>query len=124
MNKLLAIFFMAACFIMSACSEDEPKDRSELIRMWVSAETTETYVCGDDNHENPIECMQVKYSLDGTWEPMMFGTIEYFQYEKGVECELSVIRTTLSEPSADGTSFGTAQSVVSNECSQICNFAA
>ena len=55
---------------------------------------------------------------------MMFGTIEYFQYEKGVEYELSVIRTTLSEPSADGTSFGTAQSVVSNECSQICNFAA
>ena len=61
---------------------------------------------------------------DGTWKPMMFGTIEYFQYEKGVEYELSVIRTTLSEPSADGTSFGTAQSVVSNECSQICNFAA
>lgn len=96
---------MAACFIMSACSEDELEDRSELIRMWVSAETTETYVWGDDNYENPIECMQVKYSLDGTWEPMMFGTIEYFQYEKGVEYELSVIRTTLSEPSADGTSF-------------------
>ena len=68
--------------------------------MWVSAQTTVT-----NNHESPIECMQVKYSLDGTWEPMMFGTIEYFQYEKGVEYELSVIRTTLSEPSADGTSF-------------------
>ncbi len=46
MNKLLTIISMAACFIMSACSEDEPKDRSELIRMWVSAETTETYVWG------------------------------------------------------------------------------
>ena len=45
-NKLLIIIFMVACFIMSACSEDEPKDRSELIRMWVSAETTETYVWG------------------------------------------------------------------------------
>lgn len=96
---------MAAWFFMSACSEDEPKDRSELIRIWVSAETTETYVFGDDNHENPIECMQVKYSLDGTWEPMMFGTIEYFQYEKGVEYELSVIRTTLFNPSADESSF-------------------
>ncbi len=105
MNKLLTIISMAACFIMSACSEDEPKDRSELIRMWVSAETTETYVWGDDSHENPIECMQVKYSLDGTWKPMMFGTIEYFQYEKGVEYELSVIRTTLSNPPADGSSF-------------------
>ena len=70
---------MAACFIMSASSEDEPKDRCELIRMWGAAETTETYFRGDDNHENPIECMQVKYSLDGAWEPMMFGTIEYFR---------------------------------------------
>lgn len=105
MNKLLIIISIAACFIMSACSEDEPKDTSELIKMWVSAQTTETFVWGDDNHENPIECMQVKYSLDGTWEPMMFGTIEYFQYEKGVEYELSVIRTTLSNPPADGSMF-------------------
>lgn len=105
MNKLLIIFSIATCFFMSACSDDEPKDTSELIRMWVSSSTTETYLWGDDNHENPIECMQVKYSLDGSWEPMLFGTIEYFEYEKGVEYELSVIRTTLSNPPADGSMF-------------------
>lgn len=105
MNKLFIIISIVTGFIMSACSDNEPKDRSELIHMWVSAQTTETYVWGDDNHENPIECMQVKYSLDGSWEPMLFGTIEYFQYEKGVEYELSVIRTTLSNPPADGPSF-------------------
>ena len=82
MNKILILISMAACFFMSACSNDEPKDTSELIHMWVSAQTTVT-----DNHETPIECMQVKYSLDGSWEPMLFGTIENFQYEKGVEYE-------------------------------------
>ncbi len=91
---------MAVWFFMSACSNDEPKSTSELIHIWVSAQTTVT-----DNNEIPIECMQVKYSLDGSWEPMLFGTIENFQYEKGVEYELSVIRTTLFNPPADGASF-------------------
>ena len=100
MNKLLIIISIAACFIMSACGDDEPKDSSELIHMWVSAQTTVT-----DNHETPIECMQIKYSPDGSWEPMLFGTIENFQYEKGVEYELSVIRTTLSNPPADESMF-------------------
>ena len=31
MNKLLIIISIAACFIMSDCGDDEPKDRSELI---------------------------------------------------------------------------------------------
>ena len=100
MNKLLIIISIAACLIMSACGDDEPKDSSELILMWVSAQTTVT-----DNHETPIECMQIKYSPDGSWEPMLFGTIENFQYEKGVEYELSVIRTTLSNPPADESMF-------------------
>lgn len=81
MNKLLILFSIATCLLISACNDDEPKDTSELIHMCVSAQTTETFIWGDDNHEIPIECMQVKYSLDGSWEPMMFGTIEYFQYE-------------------------------------------
>lgn len=94
------------CLTLTGCSKtDEPKDTSELIHMWVSAQTTETFIWGDDNHEIPIECMQVKYSLDGSWEPMMFGTIEYFQYEKGVEYELSVVRTALSNPPADGPAY-------------------
>ena len=100
MNKIFILISIAAWFFMSACSNDEPKDTSELIHLWVSAQTTVT-----DNHEALIECMQVKYSLDGSWEPMMFGTIENFQYEKGVEYELSVIRTTLFNPPADGSSF-------------------
>ncbi|MDE6554193.1 MAG: leucine-rich repeat protein [Muribaculaceae bacterium] len=105
MNKLLILFSIATCLLISACNDDEPKDTSELIHMWVSAQTTETFIWGDDNHENPIECMQVKYSLDGSWKPMMFGTIEYFQYEKGVEYELSVVRNAISNPPADGSAY-------------------
>ncbi len=105
MNRLLIIFSIATCLILSACSDDEPKDTSELIHMWVSAQTTETLHWGDYNHDYPIECMQVKYSLDGAWEPMMFDAIENFQYEKGVEYELSVLRTTLSNPPADGSAY-------------------
>ena len=36
---------------------------------------------------------------------MMFDAIENFQYEKGVEYELSVLRTTLSNPPADGSAY-------------------
>lgn len=97
---LILSFVAVSCF-----KEDEPKDKSELIDMWVSAETTVTYHWGDDNHENPIECMQVRYSPDGSWEPMLFGIIEDFKYEKGVEYELSVLRTTLSNLPADGSAY-------------------
>lgn len=93
-------------FALIGCSkDDEPKDKSELINMWISAQTTVTDIPGEDGHENPIECMQVKYSPDGSWEPMLFGTIEYFQYEKGVEYELSVVRNAISNPPADGSAY-------------------
>ena len=93
-------------FALIGCSkDDEPKDKSELINMWISAQTTVIDIPGEDGHENPIECMQVKYSPDGSWEPMLFGTIEYFQYEKGVEYELSVVRNAISNPPADGSAY-------------------
>lgn len=98
---LLTISFIA----VSCLKDDEPKDKSELIDIWVSAETTVTYLWGDAKHENPIECMQVRYALEGSWEPMLFGSIENFKYEKGVEYELCVLRTTLSNPPADGSTY-------------------
>ena len=105
MNKLLILFSIATCLLMSACNDDEPKDTSELINMWISAQTTLTDISGEDGHENPIECMQVRYSPDGLLEPMLFGTIEGFEYEKGVEYELSVRRTMLSNPPSDGSAY-------------------
>lgn len=104
MNKLIIPFLFFACLFIASCSHDEePKDKTELITMWVSAVTDTKYQWGDDNEKHPIECMQVKYSLDGKWETMTFGTIEGFEYVKGVEYELSVRRTTLFNPPADGS---------------------
>ena len=106
MNKLFLNLLFIAFVLLSGCNKnDNLKDRSELITIWVSAETTITYLWCDDSHKDPIECMKVKYSSDGSWEPMLFGTIEYFEYEKGVEYELSVMRTTLPDAPADGSSF-------------------
>ena len=106
MNKLFLHLLFIAFVLLSGCNKNnDTKSPSQLITLWVSAETTVTYIGGDDDYKNPIECMQVKYSPDGSWEPMLFGSIEYFEYEKGVEYELSVVRTTLLNPPADGSSF-------------------
>ena len=106
MKKFKLFFLLIASIIITSCNKnDDLKGQSQLIKIWVSAETTMTYPWCDDDHKDPIECMQVKYSPDGPWEPMLFGTIEYFQYEKGVEYELSVIRTTLLNPPTDFSSF-------------------
>lgn len=106
MTKLRLTFLFLACILLTCrCKNDELNGPSQRIDMWISAETTVTYPWGDEEHLNPIECMQVKYSPDGPWEPMLFGTIEYFEYEKGVEYALSVIRTALPNPPADDPSF-------------------
>ena len=101
---LIPFIFITCLFIASCHNDDEPKDKIEEIKIEVSAETGITYHWGDDKQEHPIECMLVKLPDDpDRWQPMMFGEIEGFQYEKGVEYVLSVIRTTLFNPSADGS---------------------
>lgn len=83
MKKIFTLIFgLVAAMCFTACSDDEPKDKTELITMWVSAVTDTKYQWGDDNEKHPIECMLVKYSPDGRWEPMPFGTIYGFEYEK------------------------------------------
>jgi len=76
---------------ITACDNDVPKDDVELITMWVSAETTTVY---DEWLDADMECMLVKFSPDSEWEPMRLGKIQGFAYEKGVEYELSVYRST------------------------------
>ncbi len=107
MEKKLIIFMFIACLIMTACSKnDEPKDKVQNITIEVSAETGVTYHWGDDKREYPIECMLVKLPDDpDRWEPMMFGEIEGFTYERGHEYYLSVRRTTLANPPADASCY-------------------
>ena len=89
---------------LTACSDDEPKDSVKEIRMQVSAETGVMYAWGDDKKENPIECMLVKTEGDSEeWQPLGFNSIEGFTYIKGHEYYLSVKRTILANPPADGS---------------------
>lgn len=104
MNKLITSFLFITVFLLSACSDDEPQDSVKEIRMQVSAETGVMYAWGDDKKENPIECMLVKTEGDSEeWQPLGFNSIEGFTYIKGHEYYLSVKRTILANPPADGS---------------------
>ena len=107
MKKLIIPFLFIVCLFMASClNDDEPKDKIEEIRIEVSSETGITYHWGDDKKEYPIECMLVKLPNDpDTWQPMMFGEIEGFTYERGHEYYLSVRRTTLANPPADASCY-------------------
>lgn len=108
MNKLITIplLFITCIFMTSCLNDDEPNDVVKEIRMEVSAETGITYHWGDDKKEHPIECMLVKLPDNPTtWQPMMFGEIEGFTYERGHEYHLSVLQTTLANPPADASMY-------------------
>lgn len=107
MKKLTIPFLFIACLFMVSCLDnDEPKDKVKEIRVVVSAETGVTYHWGDDKKEYPIECMLVKLPDDpDRWQPMMFGEIKGFTYERGHEYYLSVRQTTLANPPADASCY-------------------
>lgn len=97
----LTLLFMAflAVFGPTAClNEDEPKDRTKEVTMYVSSETGTRYDFG----ACPTECMLVRERGDDAYHPMSFGAIEGFEYEKGCRYVLRVRKTTLANPPADG----------------------
>ena len=99
MSKLIISFLFITVFLVSACSDDEPKDVSKEIKMSVSSETDFRYVFGS---EQPIECMLVMSEDNpGVWEPLGLNSIEGFTYVRGHEYYLSVMRTILANPPAD-----------------------
>ena len=101
--RMLFMVFLSVVGL-TACSDDEPKDSVKEIRMQVSAETGVMYAGDDDKKENPIECMLVMSEDNpGVWEPLGFGKIEGFTYERGHEYYLSVRRTILANPPADAS---------------------
>lgn len=107
MNKLFVSFLLIACVFMTSChNDDEPKDAVKEIRMEVSSETGVMYDLFDDKQEHPIECMLVKLPDNpDVWQPMAFGSIEGFTYERGHEYYLSVRQTTLTNPPTDASMF-------------------
>lgn len=56
MNKFIIPFFLITAFLAVGCSDDEPKDVVNEIKMSVSAETGTYIPWGSDT---PVECMLV-----------------------------------------------------------------
>lgn len=104
MNYQLKFWCMAlllSVWSLTSCSDDEPKDTVKEIRMSISAETGVMYIPGNDL---PIECMLVMSEDNpGVWEQLDFNAIKEFTYERGHEYYLSVERTILANPPADGS---------------------
>lgn len=95
----------AAGLWMTGClGDDEPRDVVREIYVEVSSETGITYAWGDDKREHPIECMLVMMpNYPGVWQPMTFGSIEGFVYERGHAYYLRVRETVLANPPADAS---------------------
>lgn len=102
--KSILLFLCLLSFI--GCKKDEPKDEMQIISMSISEETGITYDLFDTNKEYPIECMLVmEEGAPRVWQPMTFGTIKGFTYEKGHSYELKVKRTRLANPPMDASAY-------------------
>ena len=101
-GMLLVLFLLTTA--LAACTDDEPKDRIKEIRMNVLPETGIMYPLFDDKQEYPIECLLVKTDDNPNQiEHLGMNRIEGFTYERGHEYYLSVKRTILANPPADGS---------------------
>lgn len=102
--KSILLFLCLLSFI--GCKKDEPKNEMQIISMSISEETGITYDLFDTNKEYPIECMLVmEEDAPRVWQPMTFGTIKGFTYEKGHSYELKVKRTRLANPPMDASAY-------------------
>lgn len=103
MNKFIIFLFTFVCFLWTACNDDDkPTDIVKEIAMSVSSETGIMYAPSDTDKEHPIECMLIKTEDNfKEWQPLAFGAIEGFTYERGHEYELRVKRTILANPPMD-----------------------
>lgn len=73
MNKFVISFLLITAFLAVSCSDDEPKDVVNEIKMSVSAETGTYIPWGSDI---PVECMLVMSEDNpGVWEPLGFNSI-------------------------------------------------
>lgn len=91
---------------MSACSDDEPKDKTKDIIMSVSEEPGIMYDLFDDDRKNPIPCLRVMdEDFPGEWRNLSMSAIEGFDYQIGHMYTLKVRRTILANPPADASAY-------------------
>lgn len=106
MKKTLnLLILLIAALLASSCSKDnETKDSVKELQMYVSPETGTTYDLSDTDRQHPIECMLVtSEDTPNGWEPLRFGAIEGFTYERGHTYELLVKRPNVQKLPADAS---------------------
>ncbi len=94
------IYILCMITLCIGCQEDKPKDWSEIVILYVSAETGTYNPWGIDE---VLEGMKIRESQTDTWNVVHFKTIEGFSYEKGYSYSLKVEKTHLVNPPADGS---------------------
>ncbi len=100
MKNLIVPFLAVISLLMTACENDEPLDKVQVIRMSVSNETGIAYGFMGE----PYECMLVMTEDNpGVWKSLDFEAIDGFTYEKGHEYYLEVKRTILANPPQDAS---------------------
>ncbi len=106
MKKLIIPFLFIACLFVTACIDDEPKDKTKDIIMSVSEEPGVMYDIFDDEGKHPMICLRVMdEDFPGEWRNLPMTAIEGFEYEIGHMYTLKVRRTILANPPADASSY-------------------
>lgn len=106
MNKLIIPFLFIACLFMTACNDDEPKDKTKDIMMSVSEEPGVMFCPFDNEGKYPIMCLRVMDGdFPGEWRNLSMSAIDGFEYEIGHKYTLRVRRTILANPPADASSY-------------------
>lgn len=101
--RTLLIAFVGIFGLTACMNEDEPKDITKEVTMYISSETGTMDDFFDADKTGPIECMLVKEQGENEYRPLAFRGIQGFEYEKGYEYDLRVNKTTLANPPADGS---------------------
>ena len=91
---------------LTACSDDEPRDKTKDIIMSVSEEPGVMYDLFDSEGKYPMVCMRVMdEDFPGEWRNLPMSAIEGFDYEPGHMYTLKVRRTILANPPADASAY-------------------
>lgn len=100
--KLLSIIALGLLFI--SCSNDnDKKDWSEVVNLYVSSETGEYTPWWWEDFYVKLEGMKIRENESEDWQVVHFETIEGFTFEKGYRYYLKTEKIHLANPPQDGS---------------------
>ena len=101
-NLLCGIGLMTLSLLTTGCLDDVPKDKIKTVEISILPTSCVTETQFGVGY---AEGMMAKSSDENTYSYMSFTAIDGFEYERGHEYKLSVDRTELANPPADGCGY-------------------